>query len=304
MAGVGGLAGAFPSGPHVRRSRRAEDRSRYSVSTRIAAAVVAVGGIAGAAHASVGGGGLPAPVTGWLDGASAAFTGGSGAASAALPEAVPAAVPASTPIADPGTIAALATPAAGGASAAAQTVIAGAGVHSSAADAVDGAVASIAKVQEAAAEQARAAEAARAAGATGSLEQSPVAGGAVSIVSGRVTSGFGSRWGSQHMGLDIAAPIGTPINVPIAGTVISSGAASGFGMWVRVQHDDGTITVYGHINRSLVSVGERVTAGQQIAEVGNRGQSTGPHVHIEVVDPSGTKINPKPWLDARGFSYS
>ncbi|MEU6698785.1 M23 family metallopeptidase [Pseudonocardia sp. NPDC046786] len=294
------MAGAFPSGPHVRRARRAEDRPRYSASTRIAAAVVAVGGLAGAAHASVGGEGLPAPVTGWLGTASAAFTGGGATAGLAAPEAVPAAAP----IADPGTIAALATPAAGGASVAAQTVIAGAGVHSSAADAVDGAVTSIAKVQEAAAEQARAAEAARAAGATGSLESPSVAGGAVSIVSGRVTSGFGSRWGSQHMGLDIAAPIGTPINVPIDGTVISSGAASGFGMWVRVQHDDGTITVYGHINRSLVSVGERVTAGQQIAEVGNRGQSTGPHLHIEVIDPSGTKINPKPWLDARGFSYT
>ncbi|MBC3192922.1 M23 family metallopeptidase [Pseudonocardia sp. C8] len=106
------------------------------------------------------------------------------------------------------------------------------------------------------------------------------------------------------MGLDIAAPIGTPIHVPLAGTVVSSGPASGFGMWVRVKHDDGTVTVYGHINRSLVKVGQKVAAGQQIAEVGNKGQSTGPHLHIEVVDPSGTKINPKPWLDANGFSYT
>ncbi|MEV1292565.1 M23 family metallopeptidase [Pseudonocardia sp. NPDC049635] len=286
---------------HSRRADRSDESSRYSAGTRIAAAVVAVGGIAGAAHASVGGDLLSAPVTGWLDTASAAFNGGGAAAGVSVPEAVPA----SAPIADPGTIAALATPAADGASVAAQTVIAGAGVHSSAADAVDGAVASITKVQEAAAERARAAEAARAAGASSATQASAAAGGgAVSIVAGRVTSGFGSRWGSQHMGLDIAAPIGTPINVPIAGTVISSGPASGFGLWVRVQHDDGTITVYGHINRSLVSVGERVAAGQQIAEVGNRGQSTGPHLHIEVVDPSGKKINPKPWLDARGFSYT
>jgi murein DD-endopeptidase MepM/ murein hydrolase activator NlpD len=107
----------------------------------------------------------------------------------------------------------------------------------------------------------------------------------------------------MHQGLDIAAPIGTAIRVPIAGTVISSGPASGFGLWVRVQHADGTITVYGHINRSLVKVGQKVSAGQQIAEVGNRGESTGPHLHIEVVTPGGKKINPRPWLDQHGIRY-
>jgi murein DD-endopeptidase MepM/ murein hydrolase activator NlpD len=126
---------------------------------------------------------------------------------------------------------------------------------------------------------------------------------AVQMIRGRVTSGFGGRWGSFHQGLDIAAPIGTPIRVPLAGTVISSGPASGFGLWVRVRHADGTITVYGHINRSLVRVGQKVSAGQQIAEVGNRGQATGPHLHIEVVTPRGTKINPRPWLDQHSIVY-
>lgn len=329
VAGVGGLIGAFPTGPHVRRARTpghpgysvpsgysvpagytgpagypgssgsSDEGSRISASTRIAAAVVAVGSIAGAAHVTVGSGEIPSPAT-WFDT-------GSVTASAAIPapRAPVDAVPASAPIADSATIAALATPAAAGGSVAARTVTAGGGVHTGAAEAVEGAAASITKVQEAAAERARAAEAARAAGATGSLQSAPAsAGGAVSIVSGRVTSGFGSRWGTQHGGLDIAAPIGTPIHVPLAGTVISSGSASGFGMWVRVKHDDGTITVYGHINRSMVEVGQKVGAGQQIAEVGNRGQSTGPHLHIEVIDPSGSKLNPKPWLDANGFSYT
>lgn len=127
---------------------------------------------------------------------------------------------------------------------------------------------------------------------------------AVQIVAGRVSSGFGMRGGSMHAGMDIAAPIGTPIRVPLGGTVISSGPASGFGLWVRVRHADGTITVYGHINRSLVSVGQHVSAGQQIAEVGNRGQSTGPHLHLEVVNPAGAKINPRPWLDSHGFRYT
>jgi murein DD-endopeptidase MepM/ murein hydrolase activator NlpD len=124
----------------------------------------------------------------------------------------------------------------------------------------------------------------------------------VQILAGPVTSGFGGRWGTFHEGLDVAAPIGTPIHVPLAGTVISSGPASGFGLWVRVQHADGTITVYGHINRSFVSVGQQVAAGDVIAETGNRGQSTGPHLHIGVM-VNGVYINPRPWLDARGVRY-
>jgi murein DD-endopeptidase MepM/ murein hydrolase activator NlpD len=126
---------------------------------------------------------------------------------------------------------------------------------------------------------------------------------AIQMVTGRVTSGFGSRWGTRHGGLDIAAPIGTPIRVPFAGTVVDSGPASGFGLWVRVRHGDGTVTTYGHVNRSFVAKGQQVKAGQRIAEVGNRGHSTGPHLHIEVTTAAGTKINPKPWLDGHGVGY-
>ncbi len=126
--------------------------------------------------------------------------------------------------------------------------------------------------------------------------------GGTRILAGPVTSGFGGRWGAFHEGLDIAAPIGTPIHVPLGGVVISSGPASGFGLWVRVQHADGTITVYGHINRSFVHVGQQVATGDVIAETGNRGQSTGPHLHIGVM-VNGVYINPRPWLDARGIRY-
>ena len=126
---------------------------------------------------------------------------------------------------------------------------------------------------------------------------------AIQMVTGRVTSGFGARWGTRHEGLDIAAPIGTPIRVPFAGTVVDSGPASGFGLWVRVRHGDGTVTTYGHVNRSFVAKGQQVKAGQKIAEVGNRGHSTGPHLHIEVTTPAGTKINPRPWLDQHGIGY-
>lgn len=118
---------------------------------------------------------------------------------------------------------------------------------------------------------------------------------------GTFTSGFGGRWGVTHYGIDLANKIGTPIYAVTDGVVISSGPASGFGMWVRVRHPGGWISVYGHINRSVVHVGQQVKAGQKIAEMGNRGQSTGPHLHLEIWDPNGKKVNPLPWLASRGI---
>ncbi|HEY2762872.1 MAG TPA: M23 family metallopeptidase [Pseudonocardiaceae bacterium] len=118
---------------------------------------------------------------------------------------------------------------------------------------------------------------------------------------GQFTSGFGGRWGAQHYGIDIANSIGTPIYATADGVVIESGPASGFGMWVRLRHGDGTISVYGHINTSLVSEGQRVSAGEQIATIGNRGQSTGPHLHFEIWLGGVQKINPLTWLHAHGI---
>ncbi|WP_237669744.1 M23 family metallopeptidase, partial [Rhodococcus sp. BS-15] len=128
--------------------------------------------------------------------------------------------------------------------------------------------------------------------------------GTVQPVAGVLTSNFGSRWGTQHSGLDIAAPIGTPIYAAADGTVSDAGPASGFGLWVKVRHDDGTETVYGHVNDFSVHPGQRVSAGQQIATVGNRGQSTGPHLHFEVHDPSGVKVDPAQWLATRGVAVT
>ncbi|WP_063777826.1 M23 family metallopeptidase [Amycolatopsis japonica] len=119
-------------------------------------------------------------------------------------------------------------------------------------------------------------------------------------VTGVITSNFGPRWGSTHYGLDIANKIGTPIRTPMRGIVIDAGPASGFGLWVRIRHDDGTITVYGHINDYGVRAGQRVEAGQVIAEVGNKGISTGPHLHFEVWEPGGRKADPLQWLKERG----
>jgi murein DD-endopeptidase MepM/ murein hydrolase activator NlpD len=119
---------------------------------------------------------------------------------------------------------------------------------------------------------------------------------------GTFTSGFGSRWGAAHNGIDIANAIGTPILSAADGVVIEAGPASGFGLWVRVQHTDGTITVYGHVNEILAATGTQVHAGDQIATMGNRGQSTGPHLHFEVWINGSQKIDPQGWLAARGIT--
>ncbi|WP_406229879.1 M23 family metallopeptidase [Nocardia sp. NBC_01009] len=118
---------------------------------------------------------------------------------------------------------------------------------------------------------------------------------------GVLTSNFGMRWGALHAGLDFADPIGTPIAAVTDGTVIEAGPASGFGLWVRVQQDDGSIGVYGHVNDILAEVGQDVRAGDVIATVGNRGFSTGPHLHYEVHQPGVGPVDPMPWLAARGI---
>lgn len=123
---------------------------------------------------------------------------------------------------------------------------------------------------------------------------------AVRPVAGVISSTFGSRWGAMHYGIDFADNIGAPIHSVMGGTVIEAGAAQGFGLWVRVQQDDGTIAVYGHVNEMLVSAGQRVNTGDVIATVGNRGNSTGPHLHLEIWDAAGGKMDPLPWLASKG----
>jgi murein DD-endopeptidase MepM/ murein hydrolase activator NlpD len=118
----------------------------------------------------------------------------------------------------------------------------------------------------------------------------------------RLTSGFGARWGTLHAGIDLAAPMDTPEKAAMDGVVLEAGPASGFGLAVYIQHESGDVTVYGHMDQILVQAGQVVRAGDTIALLGNRGQSTGPHLHFEVhvggVD--GQKIDPLPWLRDHG----
>ncbi len=114
---------------------------------------------------------------------------------------------------------------------------------------------------------------------------------------GVVTSGFGMRWGRMHKGIDIAAPIGTPIFASAPGVVVYAGWNSGgYGNLVDIQHPDGSLTRYAHNSRVLVQVGQGVQQGQEISEMGSTGHSTGPHCHFEVHPPGKGAVNPIAYL--------
>jgi murein DD-endopeptidase MepM/ murein hydrolase activator NlpD len=165
------------------------------------------------------------------------------------------------------------------------------------------------KAAREAAAAAAAAVAAAQAGGSDDGDSGPSAGGGnyVFPTSGHISSCFGYRWGRLHGGVDIGAPIGTNIYAATSGTVARAGAATGFGQAVYIRGDDGAVTVYGHVNDYFVHAGQHVVTGQLIAEVGNRGHSTGPHLHFEV-HPGGRmysgQVNPMPWLRARGVNVS
>jgi murein DD-endopeptidase MepM/ murein hydrolase activator NlpD len=87
-----------------------------------------------------------------------------------------------------------------------------------------------------------------------------------------------------HNAVDLAAPAGTPILAAAEGEVVISRAGwnGGYGRYIVIQHGNGTQTVYGHASKLLVSEGDFVKQGQEIALVGSSGESTGPHLHVEV----------------------
>jgi murein DD-endopeptidase MepM/ murein hydrolase activator NlpD len=96
----------------------------------------------------------------------------------------------------------------------------------------------------------------------------------------------------------------TPELAAMDGVVLKAGPASGFGLAVYIQHANGDVTVYGHMDQILVTEGQVVKAGDVIALLGNRGQATGPHLHFEVHvgGIQGEKIDPIPWLRERGVA--
>jgi len=113
--------------------------------------------------------------------------------------------------------------------------------------------------------------------------------------SGVVTSRFGARWGSTHTGIDVGAPIGTPIYAAASGTVIFSGWKGTLGKLIVVNHGNGVQTYYAHCSSLLVSSGATVSAGQLIAKMGSTGRSTGPHLHFEI-RVNGSALNPQRYI--------
>lgn len=121
-------------------------------------------------------------------------------------------------------------------------------------------------------------------------------------------SAFGMRfhpvlgYSRLHAGIDLAGPLGTPIFAVSDGVVLESHPEAGSGYWLRIQHEnpDGSIyyTAYAHMYASdvLVKEGDTVSAGEQIASVGNTGTSTGPHLHFEVHDSADNPVDPAAWL--------
>jgi murein DD-endopeptidase MepM/ murein hydrolase activator NlpD len=120
----------------------------------------------------------------------------------------------------------------------------------------------------------------------------------------RLTTCFCMRWGTMHWGLDLAAPLGTPIYAATDGVVLRAGPASGFGNAIYIQNADGDVEIYGHMKYYNVKAGDVVHAGDQIAKVGNQGQSTGPHLHFELHrgGMTGKPFDPQGWLAEHGIT--
>lgn len=115
------------------------------------------------------------------------------------------------------------------------------------------------------------------------------------LAGGVFTSGFGARWGTTHKGVDWACPVGTAINASCGGRIVIAGWVRGYGYCVEIAHSDGKHTRYGHLSQILVSVGDVVNQGERVALSGNTGDSTGPHVHFEII-VGGSQVNPLDYI--------
>ncbi|WP_230312287.1 M23 family metallopeptidase [Paracoccus lichenicola] len=113
----------------------------------------------------------------------------------------------------------------------------------------------------------------------------------------RYSSGFGRRWGRAHEGIDMAAPVGTPVHVTGDGVVTFAGRQGAYGNLIKIEHELGVETRYGHLSRIRVKVGQRVSQGERIGDMGNTGRSTGPHLHYEV-RMKGRAVDPMSFIKA------
>lgn len=142
--------------------------------------------------------------------------------------------------------------------------------------------------------------------ASGSVNtSSKISGGKASLgislirpVSGTITSRFGVRSNirsSSHTGLDIAAPTGTPVKAASSGTVTFSGWKGSYGYMIVISHGNGVQTYYGHCSKLYAKNGQKISQGDVVASVGSTGNSTGPHLHLEI-RVNGTAYNPQNYI--------
>ncbi len=127
-------------------------------------------------------------------------------------------------------------------------------------------------------------------------------------VSRRFTSGYGVRRDpingrrSNHYGIDFAAAWASPVTATATGTVKFAGVRSGFGRVVEIDHGNGFVTRYAHLNRYTVKKGQKVKLHDKIGELGNSGRSTGPHVHYEILY-KGKPKNPQRFIEAGRYVF-
>jgi len=163
-------------------------------------------------------------------------------------------------------------------------------------------------------------------GRSGPPRPSPAAGALVGAPV-RWRSPYGMRHGRMHQGIDLGVPNGTPIYTPLAGQVIAAdpnGVRSGYGATVVVRHADGTATLYSHLDRITVKVGQRLAPGAQVGTAGQSNSRATPmktpaHLHFEVLLPpfrrAGSKypvvnpqtpkrLNPRSWIQEKGIRES
>jgi len=118
-----------------------------------------------------------------------------------------------------------------------------------------------------------------------------------------LTAGFGevsSLWHTVHTGQDFAAPTGTPVYSVGTGRVISAGWAGDYGYRIEVQHWDGTVSWYCHLSEMIHTSGP-VSPGELIGRVGDTGNTTGPHLHLEIHPHGDDAVDPMAWLHDRGL---
>ncbi|MGD9918298.1 MAG: DUF5930 domain-containing protein [Paenirhodobacter sp.] len=113
----------------------------------------------------------------------------------------------------------------------------------------------------------------------------------------RFTSPFGYRWGRLHAGIDLAGPVGMHVHAPADGTITAAEWENGYGNVIKITHQFGVSTVYGHLSKIRVKVGQKVSRGDWIGDTGNTGRSTGPHLHYEI-RVGGAPINPMTFIKA------